>query len=72
MLTSDVSYRDQAANLRGLLVYEKTAPGNTLHGLTNPAADGCILPAARDQATLDRRAWSAMQLFLAEGSSRRR
>ena len=27
MLTLDVTYRDQAANLRGFLAYEETAPG---------------------------------------------
>ena len=40
--------------------------GNTRHGFTNPAADGSILPAAHYHARSDRRAWSAMQLFLAE------
>jgi hypothetical protein len=27
MLTRDVTYRDEAANLRGVLAYEETAPG---------------------------------------------
>jgi len=40
--------------------------GNTRHGFTNPAANGSILPAAYYHAGSDRRAWSAMQLFLAE------
>lgn len=40
--------------------------GNTRHGFTNPATDGSILPAAHYHARSDRRAWSAMQLFLAE------
>ena len=46
--------------------------GNTRHGFTNPAADGSILPAAHYHARSDRRAWSAMQLFLAEVLSRGR
>ena len=40
--------------------------GNALHGFTNPAADGSILPSARYDARASARAWTAMQAFLAE------
>ena len=40
--------------------------GNTLHGFTNPAADGRILPSARYDARSDRRSWAAMQQLFAE------
>jgi dienelactone hydrolase len=40
--------------------------GGTLHGFTNPAADGSILPSARYNETADRRSWQAMRSFLAE------
>jgi dienelactone hydrolase len=40
--------------------------GNTLHGFTNPAADGSILPSARYHPRSDRRAWTAMGQLLAE------
>jgi dienelactone hydrolase len=39
---------------------------NTLHGFTNPAADGRILPSARYHASSDRRSWTAMQLLFTE------
>ena len=35
--------------------------GNTLHGFTNPAADGSIMRAALYNATADRRAWASMR-----------
>src|SRR5258708_15104181 len=34
--------------------------GNTLHGFTNPAANGSILPAALYNESADRRSWLAM------------
>lgn len=34
--------------------------GNTLHGFTNPAADGSILPAALYNESADHRSWLAM------------
>jgi len=40
--------------------------GGALHGFTNPAADGSILPSARYNERADRRSWQAMQSFLAE------
>jgi dienelactone hydrolase len=35
--------------------------GNTLHGFTNPAADGSIMRSALYNAQSDRRSWAAMQ-----------
>jgi dienelactone hydrolase len=40
--------------------------GNALHGFTNPAADGSILPSARYDARASARAWAAIEAFLAE------
>ena len=40
--------------------------GNTLHGFTNPAADGSILPAALYNERSNRRSWAAMQSFFDE------
>ena len=40
--------------------------GDTLHGFTNPAADGSILPAALYNERSDRRSWAAMKSFLGE------
>jgi hypothetical protein len=34
--------------------------GNTLHGFTNPAADGSILPAALYNQRSDRRSWAKL------------
>jgi dienelactone hydrolase len=35
--------------------------GNTLHGFTNPAADGSMMRSARYSAQADRRAWASMR-----------
>ena len=35
--------------------------GNTLHGFTNPAADGSIMRAALYNETADRRSWTSMR-----------
>src|SRR5712671_2507961 len=35
--------------------------GNTLHGFTNPAADGSMMRSARYSALADRRAWASMR-----------
>ena len=35
--------------------------GNTLHGFTNPTADGSIMKSALYDARADRRSWAAMQ-----------
>ena len=40
--------------------------GNTLHGFTNPAADGSMLRTARYSAQADRRSWAAMRGLLDE------
>jgi dienelactone hydrolase len=40
--------------------------GNTLHGFTNPAADGSMMRAARYSAQADRRAWASMRSLFDE------
>jgi dienelactone hydrolase len=40
--------------------------GNTLHGFTNPSADGKILRSALYNETADRRSWAAMEALLRE------
>jgi len=40
--------------------------GNTLHGFTNPAADGSMMRAARYSEQADRRSWASMQSLLDE------
>lgn len=40
--------------------------GNTLHGFTNPAADGSMMRTALYHAQSDRRSWAAMKSFLDE------
>lgn len=35
--------------------------GNTLHGFTNPAADGSMMRSALYKEQSDRRAWAAMK-----------
>jgi dienelactone hydrolase len=40
--------------------------GNTLHGFTNPAADGSMLRTAMYNAQADRRSWAAMRGFFDE------
>jgi dienelactone hydrolase len=40
--------------------------GNTLHGFTNPAADGTIMRAAIYSAQADRRSWASMQSLFDE------
>jgi dienelactone hydrolase len=40
--------------------------GNTLHGFTNPAADGSMLRTALYHAQSDRRSWAAMKAFFDE------
>jgi dienelactone hydrolase len=53
----------------GLQDWQVIRYGGTLHGFTNPAADGSILPSARYNEGSDRRSWQAMQSFLAEAFS---
>src|SRR6266436_5884380 len=40
--------------------------GNTLHGFTNPDADGSIMRAARYSAQADRRSWASMRSLFDE------
>jgi dienelactone hydrolase len=40
--------------------------GNTLHGFTNPAADGSIMRTALYHAQSDRRSWAAMKALFDE------
>jgi dienelactone hydrolase len=40
--------------------------GNTLHGFTNPAADGSMLRTALYSAQADRRSWASMRGLLEE------
>jgi dienelactone hydrolase len=40
--------------------------GNTLHGFTNPAADGSMMRTALYHAQSDRRAWAAMKALFDE------
>jgi dienelactone hydrolase len=40
--------------------------GNTLHGFTNPSADGSILASALYNETADRRSWAAMKSLFEE------
>jgi dienelactone hydrolase len=40
--------------------------GNTLHGFTNPAADGSMLRSALYNAQADRRSWASMQTLFDE------
>jgi dienelactone hydrolase len=40
--------------------------GNTLHGFTNPAADGSIFQSALYHERSDRRSWAAMQSLFDE------
>ena len=40
--------------------------GNTLHGFTNPAADGSMMRSAMYSADADRRSWAAMKALFDE------
>ena len=40
--------------------------GNTLHGFTNPAADGSMLRTALYSAKADRRSWASMRALFDE------
>jgi dienelactone hydrolase len=44
-----------------VLDWQVISYGNTLHGFTNPAADGSIFPNALYNEQSDRRSWAAMQ-----------
>jgi dienelactone hydrolase len=53
----------------GVVDWQVISYGNTLHGFTNPAADGSILPSALYNERADRRSWATMRSFLAEAFS---
>ena len=53
----------------GVADWQVISYGNTLHGFTNPAADGSILPSALYNERADRRSWATMRSFLAEAFS---
>lgn len=50
----------------GVADWQVVSYGNTLHGFTNPAADGSMMRTALYHAQSDRRSWAAMRSFLDE------
>ncbi|MBR0797287.1 dienelactone hydrolase family protein [Bradyrhizobium jicamae] len=50
----------------GVADWQVTSYGNTLHGFTNPTADGSIMRSALYDARADRRSWAAMHGLLDE------
>ena len=50
----------------GVADWQVVSYGNTLHGFTNPAADGSMMRTALYHAQSDRRSWAAMKSFLDE------
>lgn len=50
----------------GVADWQVIAYGKTLHGFTNPAADGSLLPSALYNERSDRRSWAAMQSLFEE------
>jgi len=50
----------------GVADWQVVSYGNTLHGFTNPAADGSMMRTALYHPQSDRRSWAAMQAFLDE------
>ena len=46
--------------------WQLIAYGNTLHGFTNPAADGSMLRTALYSAQADRRSWASMRSLFDE------
>jgi dienelactone hydrolase len=50
----------------GVRDWQVVSYGNTLHGFTNPAADGSMMRTALYSAEADRRSWAAMRGFLDE------
>lgn len=50
----------------GVADWQVVSYGNTLHGFTNPAADGSIMRAALYHLQSDRRSWAAMQSLFKE------
>jgi dienelactone hydrolase len=50
----------------GVRDWQVVSYGNTLHGFTNPAADGSMMRTALYSAEADRRSWAAMRGFFDE------
>jgi len=50
----------------GVRDWQVIAYGNTLHGFTNPAADGSMMRTARYNAQADRRSWASMKSLFDE------
>jgi dienelactone hydrolase len=50
----------------GVQDWEIASYGNTLHGFTNPAADGSIMRAALYNEKADRRSWASMRALFEE------
>src|ERR1700676_4171799 len=54
----------------GVADWQVISYGNTLHGFTNPAADGSMLRSALYSAQADRRSWAAMRSLFEEAFAR--
>jgi dienelactone hydrolase len=52
--------------MAGVRDWQVISYGNTLHGFTNPAADGSMLRSALYSAQADRRSWASMRGFFDE------
>ena len=50
----------------GVRDWQVASYGDTLHGFTNPAADGSMMRTALYNAQADRRSWAAMRGLLEE------
>ena len=61
-----VSAFEDEMRAAGVADWQVVSYGNTLHGFTNPAADGSIMRAAMYSAQSDRRAWAAMRSLFDE------
>ena len=59
------AFEDEMRNA-GVRDWQVVSYGNTLHGFTNPAADGSMMRTAMYNAQADRRSWAAMRGFFEE------
>jgi len=59
------AFEDEMRNA-GVRDWQVVSYGNTLHGFTNPAADGSMMRTAMYNAQADRRSWAAMRGFFDE------
>jgi dienelactone hydrolase len=59
------AFEDEMRNA-GVRDWQLVSYGNTLHGFTNPAADGSMMRTAMYNAQADRRSWAAMRGFFEE------